>query len=97
MAICCERMSRQLFTALILYSVFVVLVPLPFGIWGGMWNSIVLAPDHCLFVYLLQSTPSSGPSPAFETWSGPGCHKRSSSVEVTRRGEHEREVSPSLS
>ena len=44
MAICWERLSRQLFTVLILNAVLVVLVP--FGVWGGMWNSIVSAPDH---------------------------------------------------
>ena len=46
MAICWERLSRQLFTIVILDVVLVVLVP--FGVWGGMWNSIVSAPDHCL-------------------------------------------------
>ena len=55
MAICWEILSRQIFTVLILNAALVVLVPLPFGVWGGMWNSIVSAPDHCLFVYFLQS------------------------------------------
>ena len=41
-------MSRQLFTVLILNVLMVVLVP--FGVWGGMWNSTVSAPDHCLLV-----------------------------------------------
>ena len=54
-AICWERLSRQFFTALILNAVLAVLVPLPFGVWGGMWNSIVSVPDHCLFVYFSQS------------------------------------------
>ena len=54
-AICWEILSRQIFTVLILNTALVVLVPLPFGVWGGMWNSIVSAPDHCLFVYFLQS------------------------------------------
>ena len=69
MAICWERLSRQLFTVLILNAVLVVLVPLPFGVWGGMWNSIVSAPDHCLFVYFSQSTQ------AFEKWSDHGTPK----------------------
>ena len=46
MAVCWERLSLQLFTVLILNAVLVVLVP--FGVWGRMLNSIVLAPDHCL-------------------------------------------------
>ena len=71
MAICWERIRlfRQLFTALISNAVLVVLVPLQFGVWGGIWNSPVLAPDHCLFVHF-SVNPSSGPSPAFEKWSG---------------------------
>ena len=28
----------------------------PFGIEGGMWDVIVLIPDHCLSIYLPQST-----------------------------------------
>ena len=27
-------------------------VPFPCGVWGSMWNSIALVPDHCLFIYL---------------------------------------------
>ena len=63
MAICWERLFHQLFTVLILNAVLIVLVP--FDVWGGMWNSIVSAPDHCLLVYF-SVNPSSGPSPAFE-------------------------------
>ena len=25
--------------------------PFPFGIEGGMWDVIVLIPDHCLIIY----------------------------------------------
>ena len=35
MTICWERLSRQLFTVLILNAVLAVLVP--FGVWGCMW------------------------------------------------------------
>ena len=60
MSICWERLSRQLFTVLILNAALVVLAPLPFGVSGGMWNSIVSAPDHCLFVYFSQSIQAQG-------------------------------------
>ena len=33
------------------FSVLVVCVPFPFGVWGRVWNSIVSVPDHCLFTY----------------------------------------------
>ena len=36
-----------------------MLVPFLFGVWGGMWNSIVSAPDHSLIVYFSQSTQAS--------------------------------------
>ena len=29
----------------------IVCVPFPFGVLGRMWNSTVLVPEHCLFVY----------------------------------------------
>ena len=89
MAICWERLSRQLFTVLILNAVLVVLVPLPFGVWGGMWNSIVLAP-YLVFCLLFTVSPSSGPSPQLLK-SGPamGLRKCSLSAEGTRRGEYE--------
>ena len=29
----------------------VLVVPLPFGVMGRMWNSIVSVFDHCLFIY----------------------------------------------
>ena len=32
-------------------AVLVVRVPVPFGVWGRMWNSIVSFPDHCLFIF----------------------------------------------
>ena len=32
----------------------------PFGVWGGMWNSIVSAPDPCLLVYFSRSTQAQG-------------------------------------
>ena len=41
-------------------------VPFPFGGWGRIWNSIVLVPDHCLFIYfelvlsVLKRLPASG-------------------------------------
>ena len=60
MAICWEILSRQLFTVLILNAILGVLVPLPFGVRGGMWNSIVSAPDLFLFVYVSQSTQAQG-------------------------------------
>ena len=25
----------------------------PFWFWGGMWDLIVLIPDHCLYIYLI--------------------------------------------
>ena len=38
----------------LLCVVLIVNVPFPFGVWGRMWNSIVLVPNHCLFVYYLK-------------------------------------------
>ena len=35
------------------YAVLTVRVPFPFGVWGGVWNSIVSVPDHCLFIYFV--------------------------------------------
>ena len=93
MAICWERLSRQLFTILILNAVLVVLVP--FGVCGGMWNSIVLAPDHCLFVYFSQSTQAQGRHRLLKSGPAMRRRKRSPSAEGMRRGEHERWVSPS--
>ena len=58
MAICWERLSRQLFTVLILNAILVVLVL--FGVRSGVWNSIVSAPDHCRLVYFSQSTQAQG-------------------------------------
>ena len=56
-----KELSSRLFTCvfLILNAVLVVLVPFLFGVWGGMWNSIVSAPDHSLIVYFSQSTQAS--------------------------------------
>ena len=88
MAICWERLSRQLFTVLILNAVLVELVPLTFGVLGGMWNSIVSAPDHCLFVYFSQSTQGQGRRRLLKSGPGMGRRKRSPSAEGTRRGEH---------
>ena len=47
-----KELSRRLFTCviLILNAVLVMLVPFPFGVLGGIWNSIVSASDHCLFI-----------------------------------------------
>ena len=67
MAICWVKSSRQLCTVLILNAVLVVLVPLPFGVWGGMWNSIVSAPD--------QSTQAQGRRRLLKKWSGHGTPK----------------------
>ena len=55
MAICWERAD------LLLFSVLIVCVPLPFGVWGRMWKmwtcgpSTVLVPNHCLFIYFVLS------------------------------------------
>ena len=93
MAICWERLPRQLFTVLILNAVMVVLVPLPFGVWGGMWNSIVSAPYHCLFVYFSPSTEAQGRRRLLKSGSAMGRRRHSPSAEGTRSGEHERVVS----
>ena len=85
MAICWERLSHRLFTVLILNVVLVVLVP--FGVGGGMWNSIVSAPDHCLFVYFSQSTQAQGRRLLLENGPAMGRRKRSKSAEGTRRVE----------
>ena len=90
MAICWARLSRQLFTVLILNAVLVVLVPLSFGVWSGIWNSNVSAPDHCLYVFTVN--PSSVPSPAFEKWSGHG--KAFPECRRHETGKHERVVFP---
>ena len=92
MAICWERLSRQVFTVLILNAVLVVLVP--FGVWGGMWNSIVSAPDHCLLVYFSQSTHAQDRRQLLKSDPAMGRRKRSPSAEGTRRGEHERGFPP---
>ena len=31
---------------------FCMCLSFPFGIEGGMWDVIVLIPDHCLYIYL---------------------------------------------
>ena len=67
-------------------------VPLPFGVWGGMWNSIVSAPDHCLFVYFSQPTQAQGRRRLLKSGQAMGRRKRSPSAEGTRWGEHERGV-----
>ena len=95
MAICWERLSRHLFTVLILDAVLVVFVPLPFGVWGGMWNSTVSAPDHCLFIYFSQSTQAQSRRRLLKSGPAMGRRKRSPSAEGTRRREHERGVFPS--
>ena len=95
MAICWERLSHQSYTVLILNAVLVVLIPLPFGVWGGMWNSIVSAPDHCLFVYFSQSTQAQGRRRLLKSGPAMGRRKLSPSAEGTRWGEHEMGVFPS--
>ena len=62
---------------------------------GGMWKSIVSAPDHCLFVYFSQSTQAQGHRQLLKSGPGMGHRKRSPSAEGTGRGEHDREVSDS--
>ena len=32
-------------------AIIVVHVPFPFGVWGRVLNSIILVPDHYLFMY----------------------------------------------
>ena len=95
MAICWERLSRELFTVPILNADLVVLVPLPFGVWGRMWNSIVSAPDHCLFVYFSQLAQAQGRRRLLKSGPVIGRRTRSLSSEGTRWGEHERGFSPS--
>ena len=34
--------------AVLLYTVLIVCVPFPVGVWGRMWNSIVSVPDDCV-------------------------------------------------
>ena len=80
MAICGERLSRQLFTVLILNAVLVVLVP--FGVWGGIWNSIVSLLIIVFFVYFFTVNPSSG---LLKSGPSMGRRKRSPSAEGTRR------------
>ena len=90
MAICWERLSRQLFTVLILNAVLVVLVP--FGVWGGVWNSIVSAPDNSFFVYFSHSTRAQGRRRLLKSGPAIGRRKRPPSAEGTRREEHKRGV-----
>ena len=35
-------------------AVLVVCVPLSFGVWGGVWDSVVSVSDHCLFIYFVE-------------------------------------------
>ena len=37
--------------AVLLNAIFIVCIPLPFGVYGRMWNLIVSVPDHCLLIY----------------------------------------------
>ena len=92
MAICSEILSRQLFTVLILNAVLVVLVP--FGVWGRMWNSVVSAPDHCHLVYFSQLTHAQGRRQLLKSDPAMGRRNHSLSAEGTRRGEHERGFPP---
>ena len=57
MAICWERADPLAFhlCCFKFSAVLVVRVPSPFGVWGSMWNSIVLVPYHCLHVRLSYS------------------------------------------
>ena len=94
MVICWERLSRQLFTVPVLNAGLVVLVPLPFDVWGGTWNSIVSDPDHCLFVYFSQSTQAEGRRRFLKSGPAMGRRKRSPCAECTRRGEYQRGFLP---
>ena len=66
----------------------------PFGVWGGMWNSIVSAPDHCLLVYFSQSTQAQGRRRLFKSDPAMGRRKRSPNAKGTRRGKHEKGFDP---
>ena len=55
-AICWER---AVLLAVFTLSVLGVCFPIPFDVWDRMWNSTVLVPDHCLFIYFTY------------TWAGP--------------------------
>ena len=57
MAICWERVVPLAFHLCCVYfsAVLVVRVPFPFGVWGRVWNSFVLVPDHCLFIYFARN------------------------------------------
>ena len=39
----------------LLYAVLIFCVPFPYGVWGRKWNSTVSVPDHCLFIYFIDS------------------------------------------
>ena len=93
MAICWEKLSRQLFTVLILNAVLFVLVL--FGVWSGMWNPIVSAPDHCLLVYFSQSTQAQGRRWLLKSGPAIGHRKRSLSAKGTS-GESARGEFPPL-
>ena len=67
-------------------------VPLPFGVLGGMRNSIVSAPDHCPFICFSQSSQAQGRRRLLKGGPAMGRRKRSPSAEGTRRREHERRV-----
>ena len=53
MAICWKRTAPLAFhlCCFNFSPVIIVGVPFLFGVKGRMWNSIVLVPDHCLFIY----------------------------------------------
>ena len=58
-------------------------------------STIVLTPDHCLFVYFSHSTLAQARRRLLKSGPAMGRRKRSPSAEGTRRGEHERGVSHS--
>ena len=60
-----------------------------------VWNSIVSASDHCLFVYFSQSTQAQGRRRLLKSGPAMGRRKCSPSAEGNRRGEREMKVSPS--
>ena len=61
MAICWERLSRQLFTVLILNAVLDVLVPPPFGVFGRDVEHDCIGSRSLPFCLPFTVNPSSGP------------------------------------
>ena len=60
-AICCERVVPSAFHMCCFNLKGSLGCACSFSVWcwGGMWNWIASAPDHCLFAYFSQSTQAS--------------------------------------